>query len=72
MKMSRACPGMLSSENDDFEFLKTAKNIKMHVLYSSRAHVTVLSLQTSFSLTKKRNITVAKELNYIFSEISKF
>ena len=28
MKMSRACPGMLSSENDDFKFLKTAKNIK--------------------------------------------
>ena len=28
MKMSRACPGMLSSENDDFKFLKTSKNIK--------------------------------------------
>ena len=28
MKTSRACPGMLSSENDDFKFLKTAKNIK--------------------------------------------
>ena len=28
MKMSRAWPGMLSSENDDFKFLKTAKNIK--------------------------------------------
>ena len=28
MKMSRTCPGMLSSENDDFKFLKTAKNIK--------------------------------------------
>ena len=26
--MSRACPGMLSSENVDFEFLKTAKNLK--------------------------------------------
>ena len=28
MKMSRACTGMLSSENDDFKFLKMAKNIK--------------------------------------------
>ena len=28
MKMSKACPGMLSSENDDFQFLKTVKNIK--------------------------------------------
>ena len=28
MKKSRACTGMLSSENDDFKFLKTAKNIK--------------------------------------------
>ena len=25
MKMSRACPGMLSTENDDFKFLKIAK-----------------------------------------------
>ena len=28
MKTSRACTGMLSSENDDFKFLKTAKNTK--------------------------------------------
>ena len=28
MIMSRPCSGMLSSENDDFKFLKTAKNIK--------------------------------------------
>ena len=28
MKMSRVCSGMLSSENDDFKFLKTVKNIK--------------------------------------------
>ena len=26
MRMSRACTGMLSSENDDFKFLKAAKN----------------------------------------------
>ena len=34
MKTSRACTGMLSSENDYFKFLKTAKNIKSR---SSRA-----------------------------------
>ena len=65
MKMSRACPGMLSSENDDFKFLKTAKKHKMHVHHVhhiSRARVTVLSLQTSLSLSKILNITVAKEL----------
>ena len=28
MKMSRACSGILSSENDDFKFLKAAKKIK--------------------------------------------
>ena len=31
---SRACTGMLSSENDDFKFLKTAKN-KKHVHHES-------------------------------------
>ena len=28
MKTSRACTGMLSYENDDLKFLKTAKNIE--------------------------------------------
>ena len=28
MKTFRACAGMLSSENNDFKFLKTAKSIK--------------------------------------------
>ena len=28
MKMSRACSGTLSSENDDIKFFKTAKNTK--------------------------------------------
>ena len=66
MKMSRASSGMLSSENNDFKFLKTAKNIKctcitctivMH--HSSRACVTVLSLQNSLSLTRNMKVTVA-------------
>ena len=71
MKTSRACTGMLSSENDDFKFLKTAKNIKKHVhhvYHTSRAGV--LSLQTSPSLTRIMNVKVAIELYYIFSKIS--
>ena len=47
MKTSKVCTGMLSSENDDFKFLKTAKNIKKHVHHvhhSSRARGTVLSI----------------------------
>ena len=31
VKTFKACTGMLSSGNDDFEFLKTTKNIKKHV-----------------------------------------
>ena len=49
MNMSRACSGMLSTENDDFKFLKTAKKHKMHmhhVHHSFMACVTVLPLQT--------------------------
>ena len=68
MKMSRACSGMLSSENDDFKFLKTEKKHKMHVHHvhhSSRARVTVLSLQTSLSLTRNINVTVASAVLYI-------
>ena len=75
MKMSRECPGMLSSENDDFKFLKNCEKHKMHVHHvhhSSRARGTVLSFQTSSSLTKNMNETVAKGLHYIFSQISKF
>ena len=52
MKMSRACTGMLSSENEDFKFLKKLQKHKKHVHHmphSSGAHGTVLSLQTSLS-----------------------
>ena len=65
MKMSRACSGTLSSENDDFKFFKTAKNIECMC-------ITVLSLQTSLPLTRNMNITVANELYFIFSKILKF
>ena len=40
----------MSSENDDFKFLKTAKKHKKHVrhmIHSSRARGTVIFLQTS-------------------------
>ena len=43
-----------------------------HVHHSSRAHGTVLSLQTSMSLSKNMNVKVAIELYYIFSKILKF
>ena len=68
MKMSRAYSGMLSSKNDDFKFLKTAKNHKMHVDHSSRARVTVLSLQTRLSLTRNMNSSQRAVL-YIFRNI---
>ena len=40
--------------------------------FSSRAGVTVLSLQTSSSLTKNMNVTVAKEMYYIPKAKSNF
>ena len=75
IKMSRACPGMLASENDDYEFLKNYEKHKIHVHHvphSSRARVTVLFIQISLSLTRNMNVTVVEELYYIFSKISKF
>ena len=66
MKTSRVCTGMLSSENDDFKFLKSVKNIK------SMCITCTISLQTSPSLTRNKNVKVAIELHYIFSKISKF
>ena len=66
IKTSRACTGMLSSENEDFKFLKTAKNIKS-VHHSSRARGTVLSFQTSL-LTRNMNVKVAIELYYILKQ----
>ena len=58
MKMSGACPGMLSSENDDFKFFRIAKHEMhaRHVHHSSRARVIVLSHQTSLSLTRNTNV----------------
>ena len=74
MKTSRECIGMLSRENDYFKFLKTVIKHKKHVHHvhhSSRARGTVLSLQTSLSLTRYMTVKVI-ELYYIFSKISKF
>ena len=75
VKTSRACTVMLSSEKDDFKFLKTAKIIKKHVHHvhhSSRVRGTVLSLQSCLSLTRDMNVKVDLELYYIFSKISQF
>ena len=75
MKKSRACTCMLSSKHDDFKFLKNCEKHKKqvhHVHHSYRARATVLSYQTSLSLTRNMNIKVAIELYYIFSKISKF
>ena len=75
MKMSRAYPGMSSHKKDDFQILKNCQKQKMHVHHvhhSSMVRVTVLSLQTSLSLARNMNETVAKELYHIFSKISKF
>ena len=73
MKTFRACTGMLPPENNDFKLLKTAKNVKSiciaRVHYSSRARGTVLSLQTSLSLTRNMNVKVVIQLYYIFSKI---
>ena len=75
VKTFKACTGMLPSENDDFEFLKTAKNKKKkhvhHVHHSSGARGTVLSVQTSKSLTRNMNVKVAIAVYYIFSKRSK-
>ena len=70
MKTFRACTGTFSTENNDFKLLKTAKKHKKHVHHSARG--TVLSLQTSLSLTENMNAKVALELYYIFSKIWKF
>ena len=76
IQTSRACTGILPSENDDFKFLKTAKKTQKkqvnHVHQSSRARRTVLYLQTSLSLTRNMSVKVAIELYYIFYKISKF
>ena len=43
-----------------------------HVHHSSRARVTVLSLQTSLSVTRNMNVTVAKELYKYFPKCPNF
>ena len=69
MKMSRACPGMLSSENDDFKFLKTVKNIKCTCITCNIVPGLVELFYLAKPLTRNMNTTVAKWLHYIFSEI---
>ena len=70
MKTSRACTAMLSSENNDFKSLKTAKYIKSMCITCT----IVQGLVELFYLSKPVNINikVAIEMYYIFSTISKF
>ena len=75
MKMSRACTGMLSSENDDFKFFKTAKKHKKSSCITCTivpGLVELFYLQTIMPLTRDMNVKVAIELYNIFSKISKF
>ena len=61
MKTSRAYTGMFSSENDDFKFLKTAKNIKSTCITCTidPGLVELFSLQTSMSLARNMDVKVA-------------
>ena len=75
MKMSWACTGMLSSENDDFKILKTVQKHKMHVIITCTIVPGLVELfylsKPVLSLTRNMNLKVAIELYYIFSQISK-
>ena len=67
MKRSRVCTGMLSSENDDFKFLKTEKNLKSMCLTCTIVPGVVelffISPHQSF-FTQKHERKVAIELFY--------
>ena len=73
---------MEKSWNCVFEFLKSVCATvnrpfaevggKSPLQLSSQTRGTVLSLQTSLSLARNMNVTVAKELYYIFYKILKF
>ena len=74
MKTSRACTGMLSSENNDFKFLKTAKTTKSTCI--TRTIVTGLAElfypnQTSLSLTIFTDDEYTSELKRFFPALSK-
>ena len=59
IKMSRACPGMLASENDDYEFLKNCEKHKIHVHHvphSSRARVTVFIYPNQLVIDQKHEL----------------
>ena len=74
MKTSRACTSMLSSEIDDFKFLKTMKNRKSMCITCTIVPglVEMFYLSKPVSLTRNMNVKVAIELYYISSKISKF
>ena len=69
MKMSRACAGMLSYENDAFKFSKTAKNTNSMCITCT---IVPGLVEPVMPLTRNMNVKVAVELYYLFSKISKF
>ena len=72
MKMSRECPGILSSENDDFKFLKNCEKHKMqvhHVHHSSRGRVTALSPNQLVVDQKHERNSSQRDVLYIFRNI---
>ena len=71
MKTSRACTGMLSSEKDDFKFLKTMKNRKSMCISCTivLGLVEMFYLSKPVSFTRNINVKVAIELYYIFQNI---
>ena len=54
MKTSRACTGMLTSDNDYFKLLKTAKNVKSTCITCTI--IPVLVELISLSLTRNMNV----------------
>ena len=76
MKMSEACTGMLSYENNAFKCSKKKcenhKQYVHHVHHTYRTRGTFIFLQTSLSFTRNMSVKVAVVLYYIFSKITNF
>ena len=70
METTRACTIMLTSENDDFKFLKTTKKHVMNNSSRARTCRTFSSLQTSLMLTRNMNVKLAiRAVLHIFQNI---
>ena len=72
MQTSRACTGMLSSENEDFKFLKNCEKHKKHVHYvhnSSRARGNVF-ICLNQSVVDQKQERKSSHRAVLFSKIS--